>query len=89
MLKPVIKAVKSDPARRIESISFCRSGIFRWHLGAKFKDDDERRKARGLDIPVIESVFLKNKGRNAIVRDRLEQAMGNLAGKTFAAFGVT
>ena len=50
---------------------------------------DERRSERYVAVPVIESVFKKNKSRNAVVGERLKKELGDISGKRFAMFGVT
>jgi UDPglucose 6-dehydrogenase len=88
-VEAVVKALKSDPRIGPKAYLFAGLGFSGGTLGRDLQAMMQAAKAGGVKVPVIESAFLKNKSRNAIVQKKLEKAMGNLRGKTFAMFGVT
>lgn len=82
----VAKALKSDPRIGAKAYLFAGLGFSGGTLGRDLKAMMNAADAKGIKLPVIESVFIKNKSRNSIVRSRLGK---ELDGKNIAMFGVT
>jgi len=93
-VEAVARALKSDPRVGPKAYLFAGLGFSGGTLGRDLKTMMNAAAAKGIQLPVIESAFVKNKSRNAIVKNRLErelggQTAGSLQGKTLAMFGVT
>ncbi|MDO8728306.1 MAG: nucleotide sugar dehydrogenase [bacterium] len=88
-VEEVIKALKSDPRIGPKAYLFAGLGFSGGTLGRDIKAMMMAGRAQAVALPVIESVFLKNKSRNVIVEQRLIKELGDIKGRTFAFFGVT
>ena len=88
-VEEVIRALKSDPRIGPKAYLFAGLGFSGGTLGRDLKAMILAGMAQSIELPVIESVFLKNKSRNAIVIQKLIKEFGGIKGKTFALFGVT
>lgn len=88
-VEAVAKALKSDPRVGPKAYLFAGLGFSGGTLGRDLRAMMNAGADRNVDVPVITSVFLKNKSRNAVVERRLLKELGEVKGKTFAMFGVT
>ena len=96
-VEAVARALKSDPRVGPKAYLFAGLGFSGGTLGRDLKAMMNAASmmtsgtpgAGALKLPVIESVFAKNKSRNAIVKSRLGKELGEVKGETFAMFGVT
>lgn len=88
-VEAVVKALKSDPRIGLKAYLFAGLGFSGGTLGRDLKVMMKAGGERNIEVPVVESVFAKNKTRNALVEKRLIKEIGPLAGKTFSMFGVT
>jgi len=88
-VEDVARALKSDPRIGPKSYLFAGLGFSGGTLGRDLRALINAGAERHVEVPVIASVFSKNKARNAVVGERLTKELGSLAGKTFAMFGVT
>ena len=88
-VEAVVKALKSDPRVGSKAYLFAGLGFSGGTLGRDLKAMMKAATGHGMKVPVVESVFLKNKNRNTVVEKRLEGELGPVKGKTFAMFGVT
>ncbi len=88
-VEDVAKALKSDPRIGPKAYIFAGLGFSGGTLGRDLRALMKASDERGFEVPVVRSVFLKNKSRNAIVQKKLEKETGPIKGKTFALFGVT
>lgn len=88
-VEEVIKALRSDPRIGPRAYLFAGLGFSGGTLGRDLKAMMKAGDASGIKVPVIESVFLKNKSRNAMVGEKLIKELGDIKGKTFALFGIT
>ena len=88
-VEEVIKTLKSDPRIGPKAYLFAGLGFSGGTLGRDLKAMLMAGRAQAIELPVIESVFLKNKSRNAIVEQRLIKELGDIKSRTFALFGVT
>jgi UDPglucose 6-dehydrogenase len=85
----VARALKSYPRIGPKAYLFAGLGFSGGTLGRDLKAMMNAGAAARVEVPVVASVFLKNKSRNATVQKRLEKEIGTIKGKTFAMFGVT
>jgi UDPglucose 6-dehydrogenase len=88
-VEDVSRALKSDPRVGPKAYLFAGLGFSGGTLGRDLKTLMKVGHERGVEVPVIASVFAKNQSRNAVVGARLAKELGDISGKTFAMFGVT
>jgi UDPglucose 6-dehydrogenase len=88
-VEDVARALKSDPRIGPKAYLFAGLGFSGGTLGRDLKALMNAGAERHVAVPVIASVFAKNKSRNAVVGDRLRKECGDINGRKFAMFGVT
>jgi len=88
-VEEVIGALKSDPRVGPRAYLFAGLGFSGGTLGRDLKAMLNAAAARAIQLPVIESVFAKNRGRSVVVTSRLQKELGMLPGKTVTLLGVT
>lgn len=85
----VIRAVKSDERIGGRAYLDANVGFSGGTLGRDVKALIKVSLRKGIDIPVVSSVWEKSKRRRLIVLARLQSKLGLLVGKNIALFGLT
>lgn len=86
----IIRALKSDERIGPKAYLDANVGFSGGTLGRDVKALLRASLSKGVDVPVINSVWEKSKGRRSIVLARLKERLGHqLEGKRIALFGLT
>jgi UDPglucose 6-dehydrogenase len=88
-VEDVIKALKSDPRVGPKAYLFAGLGFSGGTLGRDLKALMALARERGVKLPVITSIYEKNRVRNDLVLERLGSRWGSVSGRTVAMLGVT
>ncbi len=85
----VVRALHSDD--RIGQKAFLGAGLgfSGGTLGRDLKTLIHYSKENGFALPVIEAAFLKNRSREVMILEKLNQALGGVEGKTITVLGLT
>ncbi|MEN9621741.1 MAG: hypothetical protein RLZZ67_175, partial [Candidatus Parcubacteria bacterium] len=88
-IEDVIKALKAEPRVGQKAYLFAGLGFSGGTLGRDLKALMALTSKNDLELPLISSVYEKNRKRSSLVHKRLKYHFGVLKGKKFAVFGVT